>query len=162
MVTYVLIHGAGDVAWYWHLLAAELRERGHEAVAMDLPADDDAAGLAVYADAVVAAIGDRTSSDLVVVGHSFGGYTAPLVCAKVPVKLLVLVAGIYVGFALQDGRVAVLAIEAAVAGAFVGLWVSAWAVPVAYVLHGFWDVAHHRHVATAMPTWYIPFCAVFD
>jgi len=27
MATYVLIHGAGDVGWYWHLVAAELRER---------------------------------------------------------------------------------------------------------------------------------------
>ena len=25
-MTYVLIHGAGDVAWYWHLVAAALRE----------------------------------------------------------------------------------------------------------------------------------------
>jgi alpha-beta hydrolase superfamily lysophospholipase len=46
MATYVLIHGAGDVAWYWHLLEAELRSRGHEVVAPDLPCEDDSAGLA--------------------------------------------------------------------------------------------------------------------
>ena len=91
MATYVLIHGAGDVAWYWHLLEAELRARGHETVAMDLPVEDDAAGLSAYADTVVAAIDDRT--DLVVVAQSFGGYVAPLICARVPVDLLVLVAG---------------------------------------------------------------------
>ena len=28
--TYVLIHGAGDSGWYWHLVDDELRERGHE------------------------------------------------------------------------------------------------------------------------------------
>ena len=28
MVTYVLIHGAADSAWYWHLVEADLRERG--------------------------------------------------------------------------------------------------------------------------------------
>jgi pimeloyl-ACP methyl ester carboxylesterase len=91
MTTFVLIHGAGDSAWYWHLLVAELRKRGHDAVAMDLPSDDEAAGLPEYADAVVDAVGDRAG--LVVVGQSFGGFTAPLVCERVPVELLVLVAG---------------------------------------------------------------------
>jgi pimeloyl-ACP methyl ester carboxylesterase len=90
MSTFVLIHGAGDVGWYWHLVEAELRRGGHEVVAPDLPCDDDAAGLPEYADAVVEAIGDRT--DLVVVAQSAGGFTAPLVCGRVPVKLLVLVA----------------------------------------------------------------------
>jgi hypothetical protein len=33
MATFVLIHGAGDVGWYWHLLEAELRARGHDTVA---------------------------------------------------------------------------------------------------------------------------------
>lgn len=57
---------------------------------MDLPCDDDAAGLAEYADTVVDAIGDRR--DLVLVAQSFGGYTAPLVCERVPVDLIVLLA----------------------------------------------------------------------
>jgi pimeloyl-ACP methyl ester carboxylesterase len=88
MTTYVLIPGAGGDAWYWHLLVPELRERGHEAVAVDLPADDDSMGLSEYADAVVGAIGDRTR--LVVVAQSLGGFTAPLVCERVSVDLLVL------------------------------------------------------------------------
>jgi pimeloyl-ACP methyl ester carboxylesterase len=91
MATYVLIHGAGDVAWYWHLVQAELHQHGHDVVAVDLPCEDDSAGLADYADTVVRAIGDRR--DLVVVAQSFGGYTAPLVCARVAARLLVLVAG---------------------------------------------------------------------
>ncbi|MGH2775358.1 MAG: alpha/beta hydrolase [Actinomycetota bacterium] len=90
MATYVLIHGAGDSAWYWHLVDAELRQRGHDVVAMDLPSDDDSAGLAEYADVVVDAIGDRTN--LVVVAQSFGGFTAPLVCERLPVDLLVMLA----------------------------------------------------------------------
>lgn len=90
MATYVLIHGGGDVAWYWHLLDAELRERGHDVVAMDLPCDDESAGLSEYTDTVVEAIGDRT--DLVLVAQSLGGFSAPLVCDRVPVDLLVLVA----------------------------------------------------------------------
>ncbi len=88
MTTYVLIPGAGGDAWYWHLLEAELRGRGHEVVAVDLPADDESAGFSEYADAVVGAIGDRTG--LVVVAQSLGGFTAPLVCGRVPVDLLVM------------------------------------------------------------------------
>jgi pimeloyl-ACP methyl ester carboxylesterase len=90
MATFALIHGAGDVGWYWHLVEAELRSGGHDTVAPDLPCDDDSAGLSEYVDAVVQAIGDRI--DLVVVAQSFGGFTAPIVCDRVPVKLLVLVA----------------------------------------------------------------------
>jgi pimeloyl-ACP methyl ester carboxylesterase len=90
MATYVLIHGTGDFGWYWHLVEDELRSRGHDVVAPDLPCDDDSAGLPEYADAVVDAIGDRT--DLVVVAQSFGGFTAPLVSDRVAVDLLVLVA----------------------------------------------------------------------
>jgi pimeloyl-ACP methyl ester carboxylesterase len=89
MATFVLIHGVGDVGWYWHLVERELRQRGHGVVAPDLPCDDDAAGLSEYADSVVDAIGGR--SELVVVGQSFGGYTAALVADRLPVDALVLV-----------------------------------------------------------------------
>ncbi|MGW2770395.1 alpha/beta fold hydrolase [Streptomyces sp. NPDC001275] len=91
MSTFVLIHGAGDVGWYWHLVEAELRARGHGVVAPDLPGDDDSLTLDDYADAVVEAVGDRRS--LVVVGQSFGAFTAPLVAVRRPVEALVLVAG---------------------------------------------------------------------
>jgi hypothetical protein len=74
----------------WHLVAPELREQGHDPVAVDLPSEDQSAGWSAYVDTVVEAVGDR--SDLVVVVHSLGGFTAPLVCARVPVELLVLVA----------------------------------------------------------------------
>jgi SAM-dependent methyltransferase/predicted alpha/beta hydrolase family esterase len=89
MSTFVLIHGGGDVGWYWHLVEAELCARGHDVVAPDLPGDDDSLELEDYADAVVAAVGHR--SDLVVVGHSFGGFTAPLIAARLPVDALVFV-----------------------------------------------------------------------
>ena len=88
----MLIHGAGDVGWYWHLVEDALLERGHDTVAPDLPCDDDSAGLPQYADTVAGAIGDR--ADLVVVAQSAGAFTAPLVCERVPVDLLVLVAGL--------------------------------------------------------------------
>jgi pimeloyl-ACP methyl ester carboxylesterase len=89
--TFALIHGAGDTGWYWHLVEAELRARGHDVVAPDLPSEDESAGLWEYADAVVDALGERR--EVVVVAQSFGAFTAPLVCERVPVELLVLVAG---------------------------------------------------------------------
>ena len=88
MATFVLIHGGGGSSWDWHLLEPELRARGHDVVAVDLPCEDEDAGLAEYTDAVADAIGDRR--DLVVVAHSFGGFTATLVPARLPVRLLVL------------------------------------------------------------------------
>ncbi|HEV2311318.1 MAG TPA: alpha/beta hydrolase [Acidimicrobiia bacterium] len=90
MATYALIHGASSDSWYWHLVAPALRRRGHDVVAPDLPSDDDRCGFEEYADAVVDAIGDR--SDVVLVAQSLGGFTAPLVCERIPVRLLVLVA----------------------------------------------------------------------
>lgn len=90
MATYVLIPGAGSDSWYWHLVEPELRRRGHDVVAPDLPCGDDRAGLGEYTDVVVEAIGSRT--DLIVVAQSLGGFTAPLVCARVPAQLLVLLA----------------------------------------------------------------------
>jgi pimeloyl-ACP methyl ester carboxylesterase len=87
---FALIHGGGGSAWDWHLVAPALRERGHDPVAVDLPSEDESAGWSEYTDTVVRAVGDR--GDLVVVGHSLGGFTAPLVCARLPAKLLVLVA----------------------------------------------------------------------
>jgi len=89
--TFVLIHGAGDVGWYWHLVEAELRGRGHDVVAPDLPGDDESLELTDYADSVVEAVGDRRN--LVVVAQSFGGFTAPLVAARLPTDVLVLIAG---------------------------------------------------------------------
>jgi pimeloyl-ACP methyl ester carboxylesterase len=88
---FALIHGGGSSAWDWHLVGPELQKRGHASIAVDLPTEDDSAGWWDYADTVVEAVGDHT--DLIVVGHSLGCFTAPLVCARRPVDLLVLVAG---------------------------------------------------------------------
>ena len=88
MATFVLIPGAGGDAWQWHLVVRELEAKGHVAVPVTLPSGDDGAGWNEYADAVVAAIGDR--GDLVLVAQSLAGFSAPLVCERLPVNLLVL------------------------------------------------------------------------
>jgi pimeloyl-ACP methyl ester carboxylesterase len=89
MARYVLIPGAGGAAWYWHRLIPELQGRGHQVIAVDLPAGDDSAGLRQYADVVIDAAGP--GGDLVVVAQSMGGLTAPLVCGRLQVSRLVLV-----------------------------------------------------------------------
>src|SRR5258708_39189397 len=85
---FVLIPGAGGAAWYWHRVVPLLQQAGHEAIAVDLPGDDDTAGLPEYARLVISAIGDQ--NDLVLVAQSLGGFTAPLVAAAVPPRALVL------------------------------------------------------------------------
>src|SRR3954454_24350290 len=82
--TVVLIPGAGGAAWYWHRVLPLLED----AIAVDLPADDESAGLPEYVDLVVAAAGD--ASDVVLVAQSMGAFTALPACSRVPVSRLVL------------------------------------------------------------------------
>ncbi len=82
--------------------------------------------------------------------------------------LLAFIGAIYVGFGLQTGTRPQIITEWTVAlgffgAAMVGLWVTPWIVPAAYVVHGFWDYAHHQNSRLApIPSWYPPFCAVLD
>lgn len=91
MSTYVLIPGAGGEAWYWHLVAPLLESAGHRAVSVDLPADDPRAGLDAYVAASLDAVGD-VAGDVVVVGQSLGGFTAPVVAERLGATQLVFVA----------------------------------------------------------------------
>jgi pimeloyl-ACP methyl ester carboxylesterase len=91
MTTFALIHGGGGSGWDFHRLVPELAARGHDAIAPDLPITDKTAGLAEFTDTVLAALGD--ASDVAVVGHSYGGFTAPLVASKVRARVLVYLAG---------------------------------------------------------------------
>ena len=61
MTNFALIHGAGDVGWYWHLVQRGLVDRGRSSVAPDLPIEDDSAGLEDYADVVLEEIGAASS-----------------------------------------------------------------------------------------------------
>jgi pimeloyl-ACP methyl ester carboxylesterase len=87
VATFGLVHGAGHGAWCWERLIPELETRGHQAVAMDLPCEDPAAGCVRYAQVVDRAI--PPAEDLVLVGHSLAGLTIPLVAARRPVRRLV-------------------------------------------------------------------------
>ncbi|CAG7653315.1 alpha/beta fold hydrolase [Actinacidiphila bryophytorum] len=93
MATYILVPGADGSAWYWHLVVPELRERGHTVVTVDLPGEDSA-GLDAFADAIVAAVHQAAplpDARIVLVAQSLGGFSAPLICDRVPVDSIVLV-----------------------------------------------------------------------
>jgi pimeloyl-ACP methyl ester carboxylesterase len=75
------------MAWYWHQVSSLLQHAGHEAVAVELPGDDENVGLHDYAEIVGRAIGER--SNVILVAQSLGGFTAPLVCERVSVRMIV-------------------------------------------------------------------------
>jgi pimeloyl-ACP methyl ester carboxylesterase len=90
VTTFALVHGAWHSGACWDPTAALLREAGHDVVTVDLPCDNPAAGLVDYASTVLEALdGTPAGVDLVVVGHSLGGLTIPLVAAARPVRELV-------------------------------------------------------------------------
>jgi pimeloyl-ACP methyl ester carboxylesterase len=79
MTTYVLIPGAWHGGWSWAPVAQRLRAAGHHAITVTIPglADgDDPRGhrLADAADHVVRLVKDHDLTDVVLVGHSWGGY----------------------------------------------------------------------------------------
>jgi len=91
MSLFALVHGGAHGGWCWELLVPELEKRGHSAVAPDLPIEDDAAGARENAKVVADAI-PPGENDVVVVGHSLGGLTGPLVAQVRPVRRMVFLA----------------------------------------------------------------------
>lgn len=89
MSTFILIPGAGGQSWYWHRVVPLLRVGGGDAIAVDLPGDDETAGLPEYTRLVTEAIGER--EDVVLVAGSLGGFTAPLAAGLVKLRSLVFV-----------------------------------------------------------------------
>src|SRR5262245_5527599 len=87
-MTFCLVHGSWHGAWCWERLVPELEALGHRAVAVDLPSEDPNAGLTRYAEVVAEALTD-VDDEVVLVGHSLGGSTIPLVARSRPVAHLV-------------------------------------------------------------------------
>jgi hypothetical protein len=80
---------------------------------------------------------------------------------------LAVIAAVYIGFAVADGRAFVIAIETAVATAFVVVAAAAitgspWLLVVGLAGHGLKDLWQHRHQFVANTRWWPPFCLVVD
>jgi pimeloyl-ACP methyl ester carboxylesterase len=93
MAVFGLVHGVCAGGWCWELLTPYLEAAGHDVVAADLPCEDPAATFSDYAGVVDEALGSA-SEDVVLVGHSTGGLTIPLVAARRPVRELVFLCGL--------------------------------------------------------------------
>jgi pimeloyl-ACP methyl ester carboxylesterase len=87
VATFALVHGSWHGPWCWEHLAPMLEAKGHRVVAVDLRGDDWSVHLTDTAAIVDAAVVQDTA-DLIVVGHSLGGITIPLVAMLRPVLRL--------------------------------------------------------------------------
>ena len=107
-------------------------------------------------------------------GLVFGGIQAasPLVFwwlpqATVQALLLCLIAAVYIGFAVADGRPPVIVVETCVAAVFVLVAAAAvtgpvWLLVLGYIGHGLKDLWQHRRHYVANTRWWPPFCLVVD
>ncbi len=80
---------------------------------------------------------------------------------------LTLIAAIYIGFAVADGRPRVIAVECGVAAVFVvvaaiGVTGPAWLLAAGLAGHGLKDMWQHRTHYVANTRWWPPFCAAVD
>ncbi|MDQ1671610.1 MAG: hypothetical protein QOC98_172, partial [Frankiaceae bacterium] len=89
-----------------------------------------------------------------------------LPAATVLAMTIPLIAAVYIGFAVSDGRPKVIAIETCVAGAFFFLAAvavnSVWLLPVLFIGHGVKDLWQHRTRFVRGTRWWPPFCATVD
>ena len=80
---------------------------------------------------------------------------------------LVLIASVYIGFAVADGRPAIIVFESGVASIFVivaaaAITGSPWLLVVGLAGHGLKDLWQHRRQFVANTRWWPPFCMVVD
>jgi pimeloyl-ACP methyl ester carboxylesterase len=122
------------MAWYWHRVGPHLERAGYEAIAVDLPGDDESAGLDEYAEIIIQAIGQR--SNVVLVAQSLGAFTAPLICDRASVSKLVFVNAMIPrpGETAGDWWANTGAVEARIAAAKAGGYSPEFDVPT-YFLH---------------------------
>ena len=80
---------------------------------------------------------------------------------------LSLIAAVYIGFAVADGRARIIAVESTVATVFVlfaatAVTASAWVLVAGYAGHGLKDYWQERRQYVANTRWWPPFCAAVD
>lgn len=102
---FALVHGSMHGGSCWRDLVPELERLGHRAVAPDLPCDDVAAGLGEYADAVEASLEGLPGGDApVLVGHSLGSRTIPVVASRRPRARMIFLCSVPTGAGAVDAE----------------------------------------------------------
>ena len=87
--------------------------------------------------------------------------------ATVHALSITLIAAVYIGFAVADGRPRIIAVEVTVAGMFVvlaatGATTTPWLLVLGYAGHGVKDFWQERTHYVANTRWWPPFCAAVD
>jgi hypothetical protein len=118
--------------------------------------------------------GRHTIRTAVLWGLLFGGIQAasPLLIwwltpGTVYAISLTLIASVYIGFAVADGRPIVIAVESTIAAIFVVVAAAAitgpaWLVVIGFVGHALKDLWQHRRQYVAGTRWWAPVCCTFD
>jgi pimeloyl-ACP methyl ester carboxylesterase len=100
---FVLVHGGFHGAWCWSRTIPELRRRGHEAIAIDVPGHGDRAGEVPTMESRLDAVVSVLEPGDVLVGHSGGGFEVTRAADAAPERVAHVV---YLAAALPlEGRV---------------------------------------------------------
>src|ERR1700747_2081696 len=98
MATFVLVHGAWAGSVVWRQLAPRLRKAGHEVYHPTLTGIGERKhllnreiNLDTHIQDVIGVIDDEDLSDIVLVGHSYGGMVITGVADRMPEKVVSLV-----------------------------------------------------------------------
>jgi pimeloyl-ACP methyl ester carboxylesterase len=93
IATLCLVHGSWHGPWCWERLVPHLEHFGHQTIAVNLRSDDPESTCSRYAELVARELRE-VAGEVVLVGHSFGGLTIPLVAELSPVSRLVYLAAL--------------------------------------------------------------------
>jgi pimeloyl-ACP methyl ester carboxylesterase len=92
--TFVLCHGAWHGGWCWRDIATRLREQGAEVHTPTMTGLGErkhlghaCKGLSTYVDDIIEVIEANTLSDIILVGHSFGGMAITGVADRMPNRI---------------------------------------------------------------------------
>jgi hypothetical protein len=125
---------------------------------------------AAPSDSVFARYPVATASGVSVLSLAPHFFLSPELSLAFAAILVGLIAGVYFGFAVMRGSNLQQQIEFNVSflfliAALLGIGVSPWFLPAAYLAHAFWDLAHHNRSnlrLVTIPQWYIPWCVIID
>jgi pimeloyl-ACP methyl ester carboxylesterase len=92
--TFLLIHGAWGGGWHWRRVADRLRSRGHIVFAPTLTGGgervhqlDRSVDLSLHVRDVLGVVKYEGLDDIVLVGHSYGGFVISAVAEAIPDKI---------------------------------------------------------------------------